>query len=278
MNEQRALVLSGGGAPGAAWMAGIIDGLRGGGVDLGKADLIVGTSAGAIAGAQLANGVLDRVVAVYQADEFPRVKISATTDEFIAAATRAGAEASDRDDAIKRIANLAPLAGELVSEDAFNALFDALVPINAWPQKRLVVTAVDAASARRVCFEAGSGVELLDAVRASCAIPGTFPLVTIDGRRYADGGLRSAYNADLAAGSRVVAILSPLQPNPYLDGLLKAEVAALGSATVLIVIADQRSLEAIGPNLATQATVRAAFEAGAAQAASERDVLGASWL
>lgn len=256
----------------------MMEGLRGAGVDLGEADLIVGTSAGAIAGAQLASGVLDRVVAMYQADEFPRVKVSATTDQFIAAATRAGGEASGPDDAVRRIANLEPLAGELVSEDALNALFEALVPVNAWPRKRLVVTAVDAESGRRVCFEAGSEVELLDAVRASCAVPGMFPLVTIEGRRYADGGLRSAYNADLAVGSRVVVILSPLQPNPYLDGLLKAEIASIGSATVLVVLADERSLEAIGPNLATQSTVRAAFEAGAAQAASERDRLGASWL
>jgi NTE family protein len=277
LNEQRSLVLSGGGAPGAAWMAGMMEGLRGAGVDLGEADLIVGTSAGAIAGAQLAGGVLDRVVAMYRADAFPRVKVSVTTDEFMAAAVRAGAQASDGDDAIRRIANLEPLGGELTSEDELRVLFEALVPVNAWPQRRLLVTAVDAESGRRVGFEAGSGVELLDAVRASCAVPGTFPLVTIDGRRYADGGLRSAYNADLAAGSRVVAILSPLRSDPYLDGLLKTEIAALGRATVLLVAADESSLEAIGPNLATQATVRAAFEAGMEQAAGERDVLGSSW-
>lgn len=256
----------------------MLEGLRGDGVDLGEADLIVGTSAGAIAGAQLASGVLDRVGALYRTDGFPRVEVSATTDEFFAAAMRASAAASDRDDAVRRIANLKPLAGELVSEDALKVLFEALVPVTAWPQKRLVVAAVDAESGRRVCFKADSGVQLRDTVRASCAVPGTFPLVAIDGRRYADGGLRSPYNADLAAGSRVVAILSPLKRTPYLDGLLEAEIAALGSATVLVVLADQSSLEAIGPDLATQDTVRAAFEAGARQAAIEREALGSSWL
>src|SRR5256885_15444383 len=48
----RALVLSGGGPGGAAWMLGFIDGLRRDGVDLGEADLVVGTSAGAPPGAQ----------------------------------------------------------------------------------------------------------------------------------------------------------------------------------------------------------------------------------
>jgi predicted acylesterase/phospholipase RssA len=116
------------------------------------------------------------------------------------------------------MANLEPLAGELVSEDAMRRLFAALVPVTAWPEKRLMITAVDAESGHRVYFEAGSGVDLLDAVRASCAVPGMYPLVSIDGRRYADGGPRSAFNAELAAGSREVTILSPLQSNPYLKG------------------------------------------------------------
>src|ERR1700731_4823885 len=50
---ERALVLSGGGPVGYAWMAGLVahD------VDLGRAELIVGTSAGSIVGAQLALGM-----------------------------------------------------------------------------------------------------------------------------------------------------------------------------------------------------------------------------
>jgi NTE family protein len=55
---RRALVLSGGGNAGAAWMAGIITELQQQGAGLGNADLIVGTSAGARVGAQLATGVL----------------------------------------------------------------------------------------------------------------------------------------------------------------------------------------------------------------------------
>ena len=49
-------------------------------------------------------------------------------------------------------------------------------------------------------FDAASDVRLLDAVGASCAVPGIWPPVTINGRRYIDGGIRSAANADLAAG------------------------------------------------------------------------------
>lgn len=52
---------------------------------------------------------------------------SVTTDEFIAAAMRAGAQASSRDEAIRRIANLKPLAGQLVSEDTLKVLSRTLV-------------------------------------------------------------------------------------------------------------------------------------------------------
>jgi NTE family protein len=71
----KALVLSGGGTAGGAWMLGIIDALRNHGVDLGDAELIVGTSAGARTGAQLATGVLDQGVAMYQRSEVPRLEV-----------------------------------------------------------------------------------------------------------------------------------------------------------------------------------------------------------
>lgn len=60
----RVLVLGPGGVLGTAWMAGLAAGLRRAGVDLGEADLTVGTSAGAIVGALLATGQdLDRLAA-----------------------------------------------------------------------------------------------------------------------------------------------------------------------------------------------------------------------
>ena len=53
----RALVLGGGGLVGVAWESVLIAGFAQGGVDLGQADFILGTSAGAIVGARLASGV-----------------------------------------------------------------------------------------------------------------------------------------------------------------------------------------------------------------------------
>ena len=54
VRPSRGLVLGGGGPVGRAWQVGLVDGFAGQGIDLGTADLIIGTSAGAVVGAQLA--------------------------------------------------------------------------------------------------------------------------------------------------------------------------------------------------------------------------------
>lgn len=77
-----ALVLSGGGRAGGAWLLGIIDALRGVGVDLGEADLIVGTSAGARVGAQLATGVLDEAVELIRSNATPTIELYASLPDF----------------------------------------------------------------------------------------------------------------------------------------------------------------------------------------------------
>jgi NTE family protein len=50
------VVFGGGGIWGAAWMTGIIMGLAGHGIDLTQARALIGTSAGAVVGSQVAHG------------------------------------------------------------------------------------------------------------------------------------------------------------------------------------------------------------------------------
>lgn len=52
-----ALVLGGGGITGIAWEIGILAGVARAGVDLTDAEVVVGTSAGSVVGAQVTNGV-----------------------------------------------------------------------------------------------------------------------------------------------------------------------------------------------------------------------------
>jgi NTE family protein len=264
----RALVLSGGGSAGAAWMVGLIEGLRERNIDLGAADLIVGTSGGARTGAQLATGTLGQVAGMYRRGEAPPATAPVPLDRFVAASMGILAEAHGQE-AARRIANLEPLGDRLGDAAERRAAIAAQLPVQEWPDKPLAIVAVDAETGTRVAFEASSDVPLLDAVTASGALPGIYPLVTIDGRSYADGGAHSLYSADLAAGHDIVTIVSPISLNPFLQGQLDAEVAILGDATVNVIIADEASLAAIGPDPLAVDTMPAALDAGAARAQRE---------
>lgn len=265
-----AVVLSGGGYAGGAWMLGLIAGLRAGGVDLGAADLVVGTSAGGRTGAILTAGLLDRTVAMHRGGALPRLELPVTLPRFLAATAKIIAESNgDRLVASRRIANLEPLGGKLVDDADRRRVIAEYVPVREWPARRLVLTAVDAADGRRVTFDAASGVALHDALAATSALPGIFPLAAIGDRRYADGGLSSPYNADLAAGCESVTVLSPLPVTRYLRRVLEAETATLGDARLRVIVADRAALAAIGPDSLSIDAAPAALEAGMAQAKRE---------
>src|SRR5215204_2387905 len=60
---ERALVLGGGGSAGNAWLIGVIAGLFDAGLDVTEADLIIGTSAGSTAAAQVAGATPPQLLA-----------------------------------------------------------------------------------------------------------------------------------------------------------------------------------------------------------------------
>ncbi len=147
----------------------MLDGLRRGGVDLSEVDVIVGTSAGAIASAALAGHGLERALGLHREAALPRLEVAATTGELMAALMRAVSGAKDANDAVLRVANLPPVGSALVPEADVRSWFAAHLSAAAWPGERLLVTAVDAGSGERTVFGASSRVRLLDAVMASWA-------------------------------------------------------------------------------------------------------------
>jgi NTE family protein len=266
-----ALVLTAGGTAGGAWMVGLIEALRAAGADLGQADLVVGTSAGARTGAQLATGVLADVAGKYRRAQFPQIAIPASPQAITAALNSVLAEAPDRQEAARRVANLPPLGPALVPAAERRREVSAQLPVRQWPPQRLLMASVDADSGRRVTFDRTSGITLLDAVMASGNVPGIHTLVEFNGRRYADGGAHSPYNADLAAGHDPVVVITPMRSGAD----LRAELAANAGAVVHVITADEASRAAIGPN--TAQNWPAAVAAGAAQAGREIEALAAIW-
>jgi NTE family protein len=165
----RALVLSGGGLAGAAWTVGLIEGLRERGIDLGAADLIVGTSGWARTAVQLATGTLGQVAGMYRRGEAPPATAPVALDRFVAASMGILAEAQGQEAA--RRANLEPLGDRLGDAAERRVMIAAHLPVQEWPDTRLAIVAVDAETGTRVAFDASWGVPLLDTVTASGALP-----------------------------------------------------------------------------------------------------------
>jgi NTE family protein len=275
---RRALVLGGGGITGIAWEWGILTGLAEAGIALGDADLVVGTSAGSVVGAQVANG-LDPAVRYAAQLAPPDGELAATFDKGTilryGLAMLVGSRAPRK--VRQRIGRLAlRVDGD---EAARVAVIDARLPVKEWPADRLLrVTAVDAETGEFRVFDRESGVPLVHAVAASCAVPGVWPPVTIEGRRYMDGGARSGTNADLAAGYDKVVLLAPLVRGigPMPGAAAHVERLRRESA-VALVSPDPEALRAFGRNVLDPAKRADAARAGLRQAASVASAVRAVW-
>jgi len=258
----KALVLGGGGITGIGWELGMLAGLAQQGMDLSDADLVVGTSAGSIVGTQLTSGVS---VGELYADQL--------------APPEPGKAARMGPRTLLTFAWVLARSARTVPAAERRAVIEARLPTRDWPAQRLLITAVDAESGEFAAFDAASGVALADAVGASCAVPGVWPPVSINGRLWMDGGMRSPANVDLAAGCERIVVIAPLvrgfRAMPSV-GRQAAELRAAGSQ-VVVVSPDQAALAAIGRNVLDPAHRAPAARAGHAQAASVAADVAAVW-
>lgn len=195
----RAVVLGGGGLAGLAWLRGVLDELPD---VIGSADRVVGTSAGGLLAARLLGGA-DADGLRAQLAELSGVRMGGGVVARLIAAQLW----PSRRHALQWLGRGAGRHSAIAPED-FVALVTRAIGTTTWPAS-LVLAAVDGVAGRPAYFTPRSGVELGRAVAASCAMPGVLPPVTIDGRPFLDGGLRSPANADLAAGCDRVLILAP---------------------------------------------------------------------
>ena len=297
-----ALVLGGGGAAGNAWEIGIVAGLAEAGLDMTEAaDLVIGTSAGATAAAQVRSGIpaaelvasvlsppvrpvgqnQERLPSLPMATVFERMRTIGAAATSAADLQRAMGAFGLESDSI-----LGPGAGQR------RAVVAARLPRPEWPDRPMIVVAVDAHTGELAAFDRDSGVDLVDAVTASTALPGLVPSVSINGARYIDGGVRSPDNADLASGYANVVVLSPLggrsqtppergaDPAGQFEGLrrppewgvdLASQVEALRKqgSHVEVITPDAESRAAMGTNQMDLATRIPAARAGFAQGKQE---------
>jgi NTE family protein len=276
-NGRRGLVLGGGGITGIAWEIGVVAGLVEAGVDLASADLVVGTSAGSVVGAQLLSGA--PIEDVYReqlvdavGERADRIGLGA-----IVRLTASWLWARDPKRARARLGRAA-LAARTEPESEWRSRFERALSGRDWPERRLLITSVDAESGEALVFERDSRVPLLDAVAASCAVPLVFPPVTIDGRRCIDGGVRSVVNADLAKGCDRVVVLAPVTAGLRRESRVGWQLASLGPGVrSLVVSPDAPARRAIGRNVLDPARRATAARAGREQATRVAVAVAAVW-
>jgi NTE family protein len=257
MTTRRALVLAGGGLAGIAWETGVLCGIADESSAAARllleSDVLVGTSAGSAVAAQVSSGctleeLFARQVADTSAEVDPGVDIDTITELFLAALGDPNTLGDNRLGQMQRIGAVA-MAIETVPEPVRRNVIAQRLPSHEWPDREIRLTAIDTATGELVVFDRNSGVQLVDAVAASCAVPGAWPPVTIAGRRYMDGGVASSVNLGVADDCDAVVVTLPAgvdAPSPLGEGPA-AEIDAFPGAAFAI-FADDDSLAAFGPN------------------------------
>ncbi len=237
-----ALVLGGGGITGAAYHLGVLNAMNAMSESrtVNDFDLYVGTSAGAVVSAGLANGITpEEMIRANLGYESTIPPIGA--DEIMMPDRRGLVRSMVRWPfgvlgALRRYAGH-PFTTSMI--DGLGALAEGLPPAlyttdgteryvrdllevdgrtNRFEdvKRKLLITATDIDSARRVVFGPSEGPEVTisEAAAASTAIPLLYAPRRIGNRVYYDGGLRSSTNIDVAIGhgAKLVICVNTLVP------------------------------------------------------------------
>jgi NTE family protein len=289
-----ALVLGGGGAAGQAWQIGVIAGLAEAGLDLPEAaDLVIGTSSGGTTAAWVRSGIppaelFDSVLSeptrpIGQSRNRPPSQPTALF-ERLRAIGAAATSAADLQRALGAFGLESDADFPPGTAERRRAMVAARLPRHQWPDRPMIVVALDAHTGELAALDRDSGVDLVDAVTAGTALPGGTPTVSLNGNSYINGGVRSAENADLASGYANVVVLSPFGgrsgplPEGQFEGLRRFPDSDLASqvetlrkqgSRVEVITPDTDSRAAMGTDQMDLATRIPAARAGFAQGRQE---------
>jgi NTE family protein len=232
---------------GIAWEIGVLAGLVASGVALTMANAVIGTSAGSFVGAAVASGYdLEALAAAQFQPDRDEISVAASQETIAAWFSAFGAgDAISVGAAFGEIAKANP---EPLPLQVRRTIVEGRLVTTKWPDA-LRVTAVDADTGVLHVFDHNSRIALVDAVAASGAVPGVWPLVRIDGRSWIDGGMVSSANARLADGFERVIVLAPM-PTGYgaIPGVEDDVAVMQDEASVCLLSPDEESVRAIGPN------------------------------
>ncbi|MET3960584.1 NTE family protein [Marmoricola sp. OAE513] len=271
----RALVLGGGGVTGVAWELGVVEGLRRAGVDLGDADVVFGTSAGSVVGTRLRLGTIAEAFEEQLADASGEIAAKIGTRTMIKLVVMMSRR-TDEATKFKKIGK-ASRETKTVTAAERREVIRTRVGDPEWPAGDLRITAIDIDNGRLEIFDRTSGVSVLDAVSASCAVPLVWPPVTINGTTYVDGGARSPVNADLAGGGDVAVVIAPMPDAVSKEHHLDKQLERAGFDAHVSVVPDKDATEEMGSNSLDPTRRRPSAEAGLRQGLAAAGAVAALW-
>ncbi len=271
-----ALVLGGGGITGIAWMMGVLKGLLDSGVDISDAGTVLGTSAGSVCGTLLLSRDPDELF-----DEQAKLSDKELGGSFSAAAmVRALPQMVSTGGPIERrrkIGQLSMHAHQWRGPDRVE-LIRARLGVQDWPKGRdLRITAMNAETGELVIFTADSGVDLVRAVAASCAVPMVWPPVEIDGQHYVDGGVRSPTNIDLVKDVDALLVLSPLPVSTTRYHSVSSQLQRAHALRSVVISPDREARRAMGFRVLDPARSPQAIAAGIRQGELSAERVASMW-
>lgn len=291
----RAVAFGGGGEWFIAWMLGYANGLLAEGVDLGEADVTIGTSAGAMVGAAIKSGRLQEFTqAIQELGANPEMankelNISLGAASQVRARTIMGQTDVITSATLQEIGRAA-MASHNAPDDKYIASIDGLLGITAWPVGHYT-TSTDCYTGESVIVGETSGLSLAQAAAASSSLPGVNGPTWLDDRLCMDGGVSlSSTHADVLTGAKSVLIIGmfdfkanpPQHVNPSFGiaervnpGTAQREADALRAtgSTVHVAIANPDP----ETDFMDAATISSAIATGSAAGKADAPVVAAMW-
>ena len=282
MKNERALVLGGGGITGIAWESGVLAALIENGMNISQIGKIFGTSAGAFVGAVLSNNQDMKAYYHYLNENKDPNEQTKLKKEVYEMWRQAYIQGGNNQESIGR------LLGEMI---------DQVQPVISMKERKkaiakrlngskwtsqLVITAINARTGQLETINQQIGMDLIDSVAASEAVPGLWPHVTMNGKEYIDGGMVSSTNACLAKDFKQILIIAPLtQKIGKLPNVFDDEITLSNTSDVYTITPDEFSKSIIGDNIYDASVIIEVGNAGYEQGkrlAKEIKALMPEWL
>ena len=282
MKNERALVLGGGGITGIAWESGVLAALIENGMKISQIDKIFGTSAGAFVGAVLSNNQDMKSYYHYLNENKDPNEQTKLKKEVYEMWRQAYIQGGNNQESIGR------LLGEMIDQvqpvismkERKKAIAKRLND-SKWTSQ-LVITAINARTGQLETINQQIGMDLIDSVAASEAVPGLWPHVTMNGKDYIDGGMVSSTNASLAKDFKQILIIAPLtQKIGKLPNVFDDEITLSNTSDVYTITPDEFSKSIIGDNIYDASVIIEVGNAGYEQGkrlVKEIEALMPEWL